>query len=78
MIFANLLSSRILNLKNNLGINNYEIPKYNNYNVQIINSINIDSFLFPSHFPSTYKMILNKKNTSTDDDIIYIKYIKKD
>lgn len=67
--------SRILKLKNNFGINNYNIPKYDKYDIEIIHSINIDAFLFPSYLPNTYKMILNKKNTSNDEDIIYIKYI---
>jgi len=83
--------SRILKLKNNLGINNYNIPKYASYNIEIIHSNNIeiihsnnieiihsnniDAFLFPSYLPNTYKMILNKKNITNDEDIIYIKYI---
>jgi hypothetical protein len=68
----------ILKLKNNLGITNYNIPKYDNYNIEIINSININVFLFPSYLPSIYKMILNKKNTSSNEDVIYIKYILMD
>ncbi len=70
--------NRIIKLKNNLGINKYYIPKYDNYDIQIINSINIDAFLFPSYLPHTYNLILNKKNISKDDDIIYIKYTSID
>jgi len=73
-IFRNGFSI-IYKLKNNLGINSHYIPKYDNYGVRIINSINIDAFLYPSYLPSKYELILNKKNMSTDDDIICIRYI---
>jgi hypothetical protein len=69
--------SRLIKLRNTLGVNNHLIPKYENFEAHVSQPINTDVFLFPSYLPNTYNLTLNKKNESNSEDIIHIKYIKK-
>ena len=67
----------VLKFKNKLGINNHYIYLNNNSKLELNNPINLscEYYIFPTHIPNMYKLCINKKYETNDEDIIFIKRI---